>query len=276
LTYLECVLVYRRRCAESDMHHILIPANWVERRVEENFLKMMAGQPPLTADLLVNKIYTLLESNIINMTLPPESKLVEENIAHVLGVSRSPVREALMRLENAGLVVRKIGKGSVVASFTEQEIIDNYEVWEMIESFAGGLACLSAKDDDYRKIEDILNQMKELTGAEGDFDAHPRLNYSLHCHMVAPCPNKALVRMYENSLKPIKWCWNLSILWQFDLPHSYTEHKQIFDIYRQRDRAEYQTLVRKHIRDASERFRRAYEKRKSAGDRTYPSVSGVA
>ncbi len=104
----------------------------------------MAEQPPLTADLLVRKIYSLLEENIISMALLPESKLVEDNIARALGVSRSPVREALMQLENAGLVVRQTGKGRVVASFTEREVIDNYEVWEMIESYTGGLACLTA------------------------------------------------------------------------------------------------------------------------------------
>ena len=141
--------------------------------MEENFLKKMAEIPPLTADLLVNKIYTILEENIISMTLAPETKLVEENIARVLGVSRSPVREALMQLENAGLVIRNGGKGRVVVSFTEQEVIDSYEVREMIESYAGGLACLAAQEEDLRKIEDILNQMKTFSGGMSDLIAYP-------------------------------------------------------------------------------------------------------
>ena len=45
--------------------------------MEQNFLKKMAEQPPLTADLLVHKIYSLLEENILSMSLPPDSKLVE-------------------------------------------------------------------------------------------------------------------------------------------------------------------------------------------------------
>ena len=72
-----------------------------------DFLTKMAEHPPLTTELLVPKIYTLLEENIIDMTLPPGSKLVEDNIARVLGVSRSPVREALMHVEKTGLVIRK-------------------------------------------------------------------------------------------------------------------------------------------------------------------------
>lgn len=241
-----------------------------EKTVEENFLKKIAEQTPLTADLLVRKIYSLLEENIISMALPPESKLVEDNIARVLGVSRSPVREALMQLENAGLVVRKTGKGRVVASFTEREMIDNYEVWEMIESYTGGLACLTATDEDFRKIEAILDQMRELSSREGDFSSYRHLNYSFHYQMIAPCSNKVLIRMYENAIKPIKWCWNLSIFWKQDFSKSYDEHDELLDIYRNRDRANYETRVRRHIHDASERFRKEYARRKHAGEDVTP------
>jgi len=231
--------------------------------VQENFLRKMARLPPLKADLLVNKIYNILEDNIINTTLQPESKLTEENIARVLGVSRSPVREALMRLENSGLVVRKIGKGRVVTSFTEQEVVENFQIWEMMESFVGGLACLSVRDPDYTKIEEVLNQMKTFTGTGDDFYIYRQLNYRFHSGMIAPCPNKALVKLYENALKPISWCWNLGILWQWTIFDSYSEHKKIYAAYRRRDRTTYEKLVRKHIRDASERFRREYSRRKN-------------
>lgn len=244
--------------------------------MEETFLAKMAGLPPLTADLLVNKIYNILEDNIINMTLPPESNLAEENIARILGVSRSPVREALMRLENSGLVVRKTGKGRVVASFTEQEVVENYEIWEMIEVFAGGLACLSAQDPDYADVEEILNQMKRSPGTEDDFYRYRQLNYQFHSRMVRPCPNKAMARMYENALKPINWCWNLSMLWQRTTSNAYSEHEQIFAAYKRRDRTTYEKLVRKHIQDASERFRSEYSRRKNPGGAVHPATNGIA
>lgn len=230
----------------------------------------MAEQPPLTADLLVHKIYTVLEDNIISMILPPGSKLVEDNVARALGVSRSPVREALMQLENAGLVVRKDGKGRVVAGFSEQEIIDNYQVWEMIEGYAGGLACLTAEEEDFRKIEEILEQMKNLPGDDAFLPEYRRLNYSFHYGMVFPCRNKMLIRMYENAIKPIKWCWNLSILWKHDLSRSYGEHRQILDAYIGRDRDMYERLVRIHIGEAAERMWKEYARRKKAGEGIAP------
>jgi len=232
--------------------------------MEQTFLEKMAELPPLTPDPLVRKIYTLLEENIISMILPPESKLVEENIARALGVSRSPVRDALLQLENAGLVVRRPGKGRVVASFTEREVIDNYEVWEMVESYTGGLACLTATEEDFQKIEAVLDQMRQYASAEGEFAAYRHLNFRFHHNMVLPCPNKTLIRMYENALKPIKWCWNLSILWQSDRSLSLSEHEQLLDLYRKRDRERYENLVKMHIHEASERFRKEYARRKSA------------
>jgi DNA-binding GntR family transcriptional regulator len=236
--------------------------------MQELFYKKITALPPLTADLLVHKIYSLIEENIINMVLPPGSKLVEDDIARTLRVSRSPVREALIQLESAGLVVRNSGKGRVVASFTGEEILANYEVWEMTESFIGGLTCLTAHDEDFQKIEDILNMMKGLTVAEEDFKAYRQLNYKFHHHMVSPCPNKILLRTYELALKPIMWCWNLSIFWPRDLSRSYAEHQQIFNAYRCRDRAEYEALVRKHIKDASQRFYREYSRTRKTNDST--------
>ena len=230
--------------------------------MDEDFLKKMGAPPPLTPDLLVHKIYNVLEKNILSLNLPPETKLVEDNIASVLGVSRSPVREALIQLENAGLVVRKIGKGRIVAGFSELGIVDNYQVWAMIEGFSGGLACLTAGKDDIRKNEEILAQMKVLSSNDRDRSEHRRLNYSFHYNIVLPCRNKMLIKMYENALRPIMWCWNLSVLWKHDRIRAYNEHRRILDAYAAKDRDVFEKLARRHIADAAERMCSEYARRK--------------
>lgn len=88
--------------------------------------------------------------------------------------------------------------------------------------------------------------------------------------MIAPCPNKALIRMYENAFKPIQWCWNLSIFWQRDFSRSYAEHDELLKVYRDRDGSRYESLARKHIHDASERFRKEYGRRKQTGEDVAP------
>jgi len=227
--------------------------------VEESFLRKIAEQPPFTANLLVDKIYRFLEESIIRKEMAPGSKLREEAIAQLLCVSRSPVREALIRLEASGLVVRRIGQGRIVAGFTKQEILYNFEIWEMIESYAGGLASLAAEAQDYARIEEILQQMKHAPGKrEDDPYRYREINYRFHTNLVTPCPNKLLVRMYENALKPIEWCWNISAIWHQDASQSEAEHEQIYRAYKRRDRSAYEKLVRKHIREAAKRFERAY------------------
>jgi DNA-binding GntR family transcriptional regulator len=241
--------------------------SWIGGDMGVNFLEQMVEIPPLINNSLVTRIYSILEEKIINMTLPPDTKLVEENIAKVLGVSRSPVRDALMQLENVGLVVRRGGKGRVVVSFTEEEVINSYEVREMIESFAGGLACLEAKEEDFNKIEKVLKQMEAFSGGTKDMLAYLNLNYEFHYSLIAPCPNKLLLQMLENALKPIRWCWNLNMAWEYAPPASACDrHRALFDLYRTRDREAYEKLARMHIQDSSVEFRNKYAKRKGKKD----------
>ncbi|UCF55857.1 MAG: GntR family transcriptional regulator [Deltaproteobacteria bacterium] len=210
----------------------------------------------------MEKVYTLLEENIINMTLPPGDNLVEEDIARSLDISRSPVREALVRLETACLV-RKSKKGRVVASITEADIINNYEIWEMMESFAGGLASQVATVKDLGEIERILGEMKSVTNRDDSFPRYRDLNYQFHYHLVAPCPNQPLVQLYENALKRIHWCYNLSISWHQDLVVSYSEHTKIFEAYRAKQHESFEKRVRAHIRKALKRLRIEYSKKRS-------------
>ena len=232
-----------------------------------NFLEKMVEISPLITNSLVTRIYSILEEKIINMTLPPDTKLVEEDIAKVLGVSRSPVREALMRLENVGLVVRRGGKGRVVVSFTEEEVINSYEVREMIESFAGGLACLKAKEEDFNRIEKILKQMEAFSGGTKEAHTYFNLNYDFHYSLIAPCPNKLLLQMLENALKPIRWCWNLNMALEYGPPTSACDrHRALFNLYRTRDREAYEKLARIHIHDSAVEFRKKYASRKVKTD----------
>lgn len=233
--------------------------------MNDQFIEKMAEIPPLTNLSLVAKIYGILEEKVISGALPPETKLVEDNIAKVLGVSRSPVRDALIRLENAGLAVRRGAKGRVVASFTEQEVSESYEIREMIESFAGGLACLEATEEDHRRVEEVLRQMDAFPGQGDDSLSFLDLNYRFHYLLIAPCPNQQLLRMFENALKPIKWCWNLNASWRSRPSANVSQrHRTLFEIYRQRDREAYERLARAHIHDSAVEFGNEYVSRRGS------------
>ena len=107
--------------------------------------------------------------------------------------------------------------------------------------------------------------MRQYVSAEGEFAAYRQLNFSFHHNMILPCPNKTLIRMYENALKPIKWCWNLSILWQSDrslLPRTRTALGSVPEAGSGGKEAGDKAYSR-----GLGAFRKEYARRKSAGGR---------
>lgn len=217
---------------------------------------------PLRSESLVDKVTHILEEGIINMTFPPGTNLVEGSLAKTLDISRSPIREALLRLEEAGLV-KKTKKSRVVATLTKQHVVDYYEAWEMLHVFAGKMACESAGPEDHEKIRKVIAEMKALDNLDGDsMTIYHNLNYLFHLNLVAPCRNKHLVGMHEMALKHIRWCWNLSISWPNDLIVSSTDHQKIFDAYRAKDKEQFAVSIGNHIRNASMRFQKEYTKKR--------------
>ena len=214
---------------------------------------------PIKTESLADKVYKIIEKNIINMTLKPGSTLSEDEVANALNISRSPVREALLKLEHVGLVNKK-PNGRIVAKITEKEIINNYEIWEMVEGFAGTLACRNAEQKDYEVIHNILLKMEELESEE-KIDDYRELNNQFHLSLVKPCPNRHLVKMHVNALNKIHWCYNYSISWSSDIMSSSKYHHDIYNAYKEKQYDKLEKLIRKHIRDACSRFQKEFEKK---------------
>ena len=85
---------------------------------------------------LKDKVYVYLENEIINNKLKSGDPIVETNVAKILNISRTPVREALKELESNGLVVSYQGKGTFVRQITTKDIEDIYNVRTQLELLA--------------------------------------------------------------------------------------------------------------------------------------------
>jgi DNA-binding GntR family transcriptional regulator len=228
----------------------------------QDYLSGKLTEVSLKSESLVDKVTHILEEGIINMTFPPGTNLVEGSLAETLDISRSPIREALLRLEEEGLV-KKTKKSRVVVTLTKQHVVDYYEVWEMLHVFAGRIACKSATVEDHEKIRALLTEMKSLESLDGDLmTIYHNLNYLFHLNLIAPCRNLQLVDMHKKALKHIHWCWNLSISWPNDLVVSSSDHQKIFEAYCAKEEEQFASLVGKHIRSASKRFQREYTKKR--------------
>ena len=125
-----------------------------------------------------DEVYFYLRDAIADGTLPPGERLVEGAVARTAGVSRTPVREALHRLEVDGLV-RMSNRGLVVADFSSDELADLCRVRVELEGLACRLAAAARTDDDLAVLDDILNGTTTAVAA-ADVVRLVALNHAFH------------------------------------------------------------------------------------------------
>ncbi len=100
--------------------------------------------------------YRLLKKKILNGHFPPEERLVEESLAGLLGVSRTPVREALHKLELEGLVRQKGARGFCVPEKTAEEMSELFEIRAVLEGYALSCLCRTISGDDVRRLSECI------------------------------------------------------------------------------------------------------------------------
>ena len=113
-------------------------------------------------------VYAGIRRNIIEGRFPPGMRLVEQRLAEEFDVSRTPVREALTRLEAEGLVVVERNRGAQVRALSEEEISDLYDVRARLEAYAAELAAERADVSDHAALGDAASSfdlaVREATG----------------------------------------------------------------------------------------------------------------
>lgn len=155
----------------------------------------------LERNLLGDQIVDLLRERIIGGRLRPGTPLVERELAAQLGVSRIPVRDALMQLESEGLVVAK-SNGRCVIEITERDIHELYQVRLVLEKLAVRLAAENASEAD---IAALCNKAQEMQRAIADNDrlAYRRNDLETHRLIWEMSGNAHLVRTLHAMLGPI-------------------------------------------------------------------------
>jgi len=108
-------------------------------------------------------VYEELKSAIVDLRLSPGDPLREATLAEQLGVSKTPIREALTRLEQEGLVETTSFKGAVVSGYSRQDLIEIYELRELLENAAARAAAESMSDTDRDRLRRICRESRTLT-----------------------------------------------------------------------------------------------------------------
>jgi len=143
-----------------------------------------------------NSIYHTLKSKIILRELPPASQLKEEQIAQMFQVTRTPVREAIIKLEREGLVMIKPNAGATVVRLSESDIDDILEVRIALETRAVLLAINGASNDELDRIDQTLKGRKNfLEGDKNEEFDYPGVDF--HHDLILLSKNIKLIQFWE-------------------------------------------------------------------------------
>lgn len=192
-------------------------------------------------------VYRELRKRIFGKKLRAGQRLPEASIARDLEVSRTPVREALRRLANEGLVDFIPNLGARLVFPTPGEVQDAYELREYLECLAVKKAAMQIRPPDlYRLEENILEE--EQAFAERHLDEYLRVNMTFHGIIAEASGNRMLFEFVGNVLSRIYVYMILfESFFDFDSNPSLDEHRQILSALRQNDPDLAEKLIRTHV-----------------------------
>lgn len=143
-------------------------------------------------------VYLALRDAIAAGTVKPGEHLAEPAVAESLGISRTPIREALLRLETEGLLERTAGRRLVVAAVSPEEVLDVYAVREVLNGLAARLAAENASTTDVTRLRRLHREIKWAFD-DGDIARMARLNFEFHDAVCVASRNTFLLEMLRKA-----------------------------------------------------------------------------
>jgi DNA-binding GntR family transcriptional regulator len=199
---------------------------------------------------LRSRAYDEIRRRILASELPPGSALSEYQLSAALSISRTPIREALRRLEREGLVVAIGQRGTVVAQLSARDIMEIYQVREQLEAFAVRVAA-------ERIAPEVASSLEaELTQAMASLADTPELalkaDFHLHKQLVAVTQNQRMQQILGTLDDQVHIIRNMAASSVGRLQQMTREHLEIIGAIRAGDAEGADDAMRRHLRSARE------------------------
>ncbi|MGO9082023.1 MAG: GntR family transcriptional regulator [Streptosporangiaceae bacterium] len=203
-------------------------------------------------------VYEELKDAIIALRLPPGDPLREATLAEQLGVSKTPIREALGRLEQDGLVETTSFKGAVVTGYSRQDLREIYELRELLENAAARWAAESMSEQDLAQLERISRRSRELRAA-GQSAELTGLIWEFDSVLFDHVQNTRIRALIENLRAHLTRIGQLTAEIPGRIETSLDEHDKIVAAITARDSDLAEQQMRAHIRSVRDDQLRALE-----------------
>ncbi len=196
-------------------------------------------------------VFENLREAILEGNLKPGQRLMEVQLAEQLGVSRTPVREAIRKLELEGLVVMLPRKGAYVADVSLKDVIDVLEIRASLEGLAAYLAADRISDEDIKKLETI---MQDFNQGKDEFDVDTLLKKDVEFHeCIFKATNNSRLHQLINSLWEQVYRFRVTYISDYDSTKNIiNEHQLILDAIKKRDSKLAKKYAQEHIEKAEQ------------------------
>jgi GntR family transcriptional regulator, rspAB operon transcriptional repressor len=212
---------------------------------------------PIARPNIRDDVYALLRSGILNHVYPPGHRLDLDELEQQLQVSRTPLKEALHKLESEGLIQILPRRGTFVSEIDPKNIVESYDVRLALELFIASIVVQKIDADEIAQLREIRQQMHNLlAGSESDdtIERYIHLDQEFHVRIVEASGNDRLIEIYRTIGGPLQ----MARLYQkFDravyLRYTEPEHDAILQALEERQVAALQDAFDAHVQRAKGR-----------------------
>jgi len=207
------------------------------------------------------KVYDLLVESIIKQRLSPGERLVERSLAERLGVSKTPVREALNRLKKEGLAEGTPYSGFFVARISPEDMEEIYELREVLEGLAAREATRKINEEQIKELNSIIQSFENCIRKK-ELEDYSSLDLKFHNLLAAISKNGRLFQTMQLLRNQTRILMSTSVVLPERVEASLKEHKKIMDaiVSHKPDLAE--EFARKHIRNVKRTVLNSLKKEK--------------
>jgi DNA-binding GntR family transcriptional regulator len=208
----------------------------------------LALQPLATNLSLREQAYAALKQAIMDADIyahREEIRLDERQLSHALGVSRTPIREAMSLLEQEGFLRTVPRRGVFIVRKTKRQIVEMIEMWAALESMAARLATLNASDEDIRSLRPMFDEF--MNSAPGDhIGEYSDANIAFHQAIIRLSGSHLMGKTIDNLFLHVRATRRMTISQRDRAARSIVDHMRIIEALERRDTELAERLVREH------------------------------
>ncbi len=203
-------------------------------------------QPMMESRPIREIAYEVLKKAIITGEIPAGERIVETDYADRLHISRTPLREALRKLERDGLVEYVMRRGVVVRAFTIDDVKEIYTIRNALEMLTLPSVIDNATPEDIAELREMLSQMDALV-RQDDVESLSPLARAFHSRLTSICGQKRILRVIESQDEYIRRFSAMSIRQENRRGAAHEEHHRLVDYIEARDLKSLTELMQHHI-----------------------------